>query len=110
MKVNRSSENRPVQAAPGRERRVAHTENLMMVTWEFTDGPAVEPDALHTHPHEQVTYIVEGQVQFFIGEDSTRLEPGDMVVVDPEQPHSIQTLTPRVRLIDTFTPLRDEFL
>ena len=68
MKVSRSSEDRPVIAAPGRERRVAHTENLMMVVWDFTDGPAGEPDPLHSHPHEQVTYVVQGQVLFFIGE------------------------------------------
>ena len=110
MKISRSSEDSPVQTAPGRQRRVAHTENLMMVVWDFTDGPAGEPEPLHTHPHEQVTYVVEGEVLFFIGEDSTKLKPGDMVVVAPDLPHSIQTLAPRVRLIDTFTPLRGEFL
>jgi len=25
-------------------------------------------------------------------------------------PHSIQTLTPKARLVDTFTPIREEFL
>jgi quercetin dioxygenase-like cupin family protein len=110
MKITRSSEDSPVETAPGRERRVAHSENLMMVVWDFADGPASEPDPLHSHPHEQVTYVAEGEVLFFVGEESTRLGPGDMVVVPPDEPHSIQTLGHRVRLVDSFTPLRDEFL
>jgi len=110
MKIIGSSEDSSVITAPGRERRVAHSENLMVVVWDFYDGPASEPDPLHTHPHEQVTYVAEGEVLFFAGEESARLGPGDMVVVPPGEPHSIQTLGNRVRLVDTFTPLRDDFL
>ena len=110
MKVSRSSEDRPVQTAPGRTRRVAHTDNLMVVVWDFTDGPAKEPDPPHSHPHEQVTYVAEGEVLYFKGEESSRLGPGDMVTVPPDQPHTVQPMTPRLRLIDSFTPLRSEFL
>ena len=110
MKISRSSEDTPVQTAPGRERRIAHTDNLMVVVWDFADGPAKEPDPPHSHPHEQVTYVVEGEVFFFIGEESSRLGPGDMVTVPPDQPHTVQPLTPRLRLLDSFTPLRNEFL
>ncbi|MDF1526175.1 MAG: hypothetical protein RRA15_03085 [bacterium] len=38
------------------------------------------------------------------------LGPGDMVVVPPDEPHTVQPLTPRLRLVDSFTPLRTEFL
>ncbi|MCJ7500759.1 cupin domain-containing protein, partial [bacterium] len=105
MKISRSSEDTPVQTAPGRQRRVAHTDNLMVVVWDFADGPAKEPDAPHSHPHEQVTYVAEGEVLFFVGEESSRLVPGDMVVVPPDKPHTVQPLTSRLRLIDSFTPL-----
>ncbi len=110
MKISRSSEDTPVQTAPGRQRRVANTDNLMVVVWDFTDGPSKEPDPPHSHPHEQVTYVVEGEVLFFVGEESSRLGPGDMVTVAPDQPHTVQPMTPRLRLVDAFTPLRREFL
>lgn len=110
MKVSRSSGENTVQVAPGRERRVANTDNLMVVVWDFTDGPAAEPDPPHSHPHEQVTCVAEGEVLFFVGDRSSRLGPGDMVTVPPDEPHTIQTLSHRVRLIDSFTPLRREFL
>ena len=95
---------------PGRKRRLLHTDRLMMVVIDFEDGPAAEPDTPHSHPHEQVTYVAEGEVLFFIGTDSRRLFPGDMVAVPPDQPHGIQLMTPHVRLIDTFTPIRQDFL
>ena len=96
--------------AEGRTRYLAHSENLMMVVFTFEDGPATAPDAPHQHPHEQITYVVEGSLIFFIGETSHKLEKGDMIVVPPNTDHTIQTLTAYVRLVDTFHPLREEFL
>jgi quercetin dioxygenase-like cupin family protein len=110
MKVNKISEAKPTEIQPGRVRRILHTDRLMMVAMDFADGPAAQPDPPHTHPHEQVTYVAQGEVIFFIGEESARLAPGDMVAVPPDLPHRIQLLTPTARLIDTFTPLRQDFL
>ena len=110
MNVSKISEITPVVVKPGCKRRILHTDHLMMVAIDFTGGPAVNPDPPHFHLHEQVTYVAEGEVIFFIGEESTRLAPGDMVAVPPDRPHTIQLLTPTARLIDSFTPLRQEFL
>jgi hypothetical protein len=33
-----------------------------------------------------------------------------MVAVPPDRPHTVQLLTPTARLIDAFTPLRQDFL
>jgi quercetin dioxygenase-like cupin family protein len=96
--------------APGRERYLAHTDNLMMVVIDFNDGPSEQPDPPHNHPHEQVTYVAEGKVLFFLDNTSYELSVGDMIAVPPNIPHCIQLLTPRVRLIDTFNPIREEFI
>lgn len=102
----------PVQhVAEGLERRLAHTDNLMMVIVDFYDGPTARPDRPHAHPHEQVTYVAEGEVLFIIeGEPPARLGVGDMAVVPGGKPHSIQLLTSHVRLVDCFTPIREDFL
>ncbi|MEZ4667955.1 MAG: cupin domain-containing protein [Anaerolineae bacterium] len=96
--------------APGRARYLAHTDNLMMVVIEFTGGPSAQPDPPHSHPHEQITYVADGEVNFFIDGVAHHLRPGDMIAVQPNLPHGIQLLTPSVRLVDTFTPLREDFL
>ncbi len=96
--------------APGRERYLTHTDHLMMVVLDFQDGPSERPDAPHSHPHEQITYVAEGKVRFFLGDTPHELSAGDMIAVPPDVPHTIQLLTPHARLVDTFSPVREEFL
>ena len=96
--------------APGRTRYLTYTENLMMVVVDFDDGPTSEPDPPHSHPHEQVSYVVSGEINLAIENKLTRLGPGDMFTVPPNLPHSVQLLTHHVRLIDSFTPIRKDFL
>nr|WP_319397747.1 cupin domain-containing protein [uncultured Carboxylicivirga sp.] len=95
----------------GIQRRVVKTDNLMLVNVEFTDGPTVEPDPFHSHPHEQVSYMIEGEVYLFVGdEEKVHLKAGDHFAIPSGLPHTIQRLTSVVRLIDCFTPIRQDFL
>ncbi len=93
-----------------RVRYITHTDNLMMVVIDFNDGPTNEPDPPHSHPHEQVSYVAVGKILFFLDGEPTELGPGDMFTVPPDIPHTVQLLTEHVRLVDTFTPLRQDFL
>ena len=94
----------------GAERRLGHTENLMIVIVDFYDGPKAEPDPPHAHPHEQVSYVAEGEIIFVMAGQQTRLGPGDIFLIPSGEPHSIQQLTEHVRLVDCFTPIREDFL
>ena len=94
----------------GAERRLGHTENLMIVLVDFHDGPKTEPDPPHSHPHEQVSYVAEGEILFVMDGEQTRLGPGDVFLIPSGRPHSIQQLTRHVRLVDCFTPIREDFL
>jgi quercetin dioxygenase-like cupin family protein len=94
----------------GRKRVAVHTDNLMMVIFDFEDGPAKEPDPLHSHPHEQISYVAGGKVIYFLGDEQKIMEAGDVVTVPPNVPHAIQVLTPKVRLVDAFSPVREDFL
>lgn len=94
----------------GRRRYLSHTDNLMMVIIDFDDGPSAAPDPPHSHPHEQVSYVAEGELIVHIGDEATPLRRGDVFAVPPDVPHTIQLLSKHVRLVDTFTPLRRDFL
>lgn len=98
------------QIGPGRERYITHTDKLMMVVIDFNDGPTAQPDPPHSHPHEQVSYVAAGEIVVVIGGEATLLGEGDMFTVPPDVPHTVQLLTKHVRLVDTFTPLRQDFL
>lgn len=110
MTVVKRAEITPDPIGPGRSRYLAHTDGVMVVVVEFRDGPSTQPDPPHHHPHQQVTYVAEGEVYFFIDDQPYRLAPGDLITVPPDVPHSIQLLSAYVRLVDTFTPIRQDFL
>jgi quercetin dioxygenase-like cupin family protein len=98
------------QIREGAERRLGHTDHLMMVIIDLYDGPKSQPDPPHSHPHEQVSYVAAGEILFVLDDQQTRLGPGDMYLVPAGKPHTIQQLTAHVRLIDCFTPIREDFL
>jgi quercetin dioxygenase-like cupin family protein len=98
----------PIRA--GRSRYLAHTDHLMAVVVDFDDGPAAAPDPPHSHPHEQVSYVAAGELILVMEEEKTRLSAGDLFTVPANVPHAVQTLTPHVRLVDAFNPIREDFL
>jgi quercetin dioxygenase-like cupin family protein len=82
----------------------------MMVVMDFHDGPTSQPDPPHSHPHEQISCVVSGEINLLLGNEVTRLGSGDIFTVPPNVPHGIQLLTPKARLVDAFSPIREEFL
>lgn len=99
--------------APDTLRRQVHTDHIMMTIVDFIDGPSPAAPP-HQHPHEQISYLAEGRVNFVVGEGENRtvdpLEPGDAVVVPTNAPHTIEVLTETARVIDCFYPIRQDFL
>ena len=96
---------------PGLERKIIHTDNLMTVLIDFTDGPWEEKEPPHSHPHEQTSYVAEGEIIFYCeGEPDQHLKAGDMFAVPSGKLHTIKLLTPKVRLVDSFNPIREDFL
>lgn len=95
----------------GIERRLVHTQNLMTAVIDFTNGPWNAPDPMHQHVHEQTSYIAEGEVIFFCeDEPEQHLKAGDMFWVPSNKKHSIQLLSKRARLVDSFNPVREDFI
>jgi quercetin dioxygenase-like cupin family protein len=95
----------------GCERRIIQTSRLMTVIIDFNNGPWEQADPFHSHPHEQTTYLAAGEILFLAeGQEPRRMKAGDMFAVPPDQPHSIQLLSERARLVDTFNPIREDFL
>lgn len=110
MAVILKNETQIEEIAKGRKRYLAHTDNLMIAVIDFYDGPTNEPDPPHSHPHEQVSFVAAGEIIFFIEGKGITLKEGDMYTVPPNIPHTVQLLTEHVRIIDSFTPVREDFL
>ena len=111
MPVLRANDTVMTTVKEGVQRRLIHTDALMMVVIDFDNGPWKQPDPPHSHVHEQTTYVAEGEIIFFCeGESDQRLRPGDMFSVPSGKEHTIQLLTNTAKLVDCFNPLREEFL
>ncbi len=86
---------------------LSYNKNLMVVELQFEAGAA---GALHAHPHEQIGYVIEGSLVFHEeGCEDVTLGAGDSYYVAPNVPHGIDCLT-AVKLLDVFTPMREDFL
>jgi quercetin dioxygenase-like cupin family protein len=99
----------PTATTPeGGERRVlANGGGLMLVQFSFDGGVTTN---LHQHPHEQVGYVVSGEIDVVMeGREPVRLTAGGSYYVAPNLPHYVVTHAPTV-LVDCFTPRREDFL
>lgn len=85
---------------------LAHDGGLMQVEVTFAAG-AVGP--LHSHPHEQLTYVLSGEFEFTIGDETRVVRAGDTMYKRSGVLHGCRCLEPGV-LLDTFTPQREDYL
>jgi len=85
---------------------LAHSDNMMSVEVHFETGAI---GAMHNHPHEQLTYVLSGEFEFTIGDEKKIVKTGDTMYKEPNIEHGCVCLKAGV-LIDTFTPMRKDFV
>jgi quercetin dioxygenase-like cupin family protein len=93
--------------APGIKRKILATGGKMMaVEVHFKKGAIA---AVHTHPHEQIGYILKGSFEFEIEGKKNIIKAGDSFYVSPHKAHGVIALEDTTAL-DVFTPQRQDFL
>lgn len=97
-----------VEAGPDVTRQVlADHPDLMVVAFSF--GAEGAQGALHNHPQVQSTYVESGRFRFTMGAETFEVSEGDSFVIPSDAVHGCVCLKPG-RLVDCFTPRRDDFL
>ena len=72
--------------------------------------PGHEPSP-HSHPHEQLVYILAGVVDFHVGDEVVRLAAGGLISVPPHVVHYAEVVgNDTVLNLDVFTPARPEYV
>lgn len=87
----------------------AYNDNVMLVEVAFEEGAI---GAMHSHPHEQVTYVLEGEFEFTVKNelDETKIvRAGESLYKQPNIEHGAVCLK-KGKLLDVFTPMREDFL
>jgi quercetin dioxygenase-like cupin family protein len=93
-------------AYQGLTRRIlAHNDRLMLAEHVMEAG-SVFPR--HSHPHEQLAYLISGHIRVFCAGQVFEARAGDSFVVRGGVEHEVHALERSVAL-DIFTPPREDY-
>jgi len=105
--IIKNSETAALDLGEGVTRKIlASGGGMMTVQFDFAKGSV---GYLHTHPHEQVGYVVSGRFEITLAGEKSTIETGDTYYVPTGVEHGVVALEEGV-LLDVFTPQREDFL
>ena len=90
---------------PGTKVKFVHSDAMTMAYWTFEPGTDLP---VHSHPHDQVTNVVEGELELTLEGETRTLRPGMVAVIPSNAVHSARSVT-LCRLIDVFHPVREDY-
>ena len=95
------------QIFPGITMRSIYGEKTMITIFDFEPGAEVP---VHRHPHEQITYILEGEMEFTLNGETQICRAGDGIVILANQDHGAKVLGGEpTRAIDAWYPQREDY-
>ncbi|OAN47669.1 cupin [Chloroflexus islandicus] len=87
-------------------RRIALTGRMYQMAVRLEEGSHVP---LHSHPEDQVAYVVSGRLRFQLGDELIEAAAGSSIAIPGGTPHAVWTLEETLA-IDTFSPPRADYL
>ncbi|SRR6266436_3885632 len=97
------------ESAPekGLKRRVlAYNDKLFLAEHEMVKGWV---GSVHSHPHDQIVYVVQGHIKVTSQANTFELRTGDTFVVRGGIEHGASAIEDS-RVIDVFTPCRGDYI
>ncbi len=94
----------PRKLLPGTEVQLVHSETMTLASWLFEPGIDL-PE--HSHPHEQISTVIEGLFELTIDGETLAMKAGDVAVIPSGAVHSGRSIT-QCRVIDAFHPVRED--
>lgn len=95
----------PRQLVPGITGYYAHGNNMTLGYVEIKAGSNIP---MHQHVHEQITYIIDGELSMIIEGQSCLLTQGMYHVIPSGTLHSAVAKTD-CKVIDAFSPDREDY-
>jgi len=92
---------------PGLTRKVmAYNDKLFLAEHQMSKGWI---GTIHSHPHEQVVYVVRGRLKVTCQGKTFEVQAGDTFVVRGGVEHGASALEDSL-VIDVFTPCREDYI
>lgn len=87
---------------------LVYSENLMLMYGEAMPGG---PPLSHSHPHEQLGFILQGTVELTASGETVVLKVGSSYLLDPNEHHVMKGIgDEKVIILDIFHPYREDYL
>lgn len=87
--------------------KVVYGEKIMLSFVDLDTG-AIIPE--HHHPHEQMGYVISGELAFDIGGEKKICRAGDSYLIPGNIPHSVKVSDDGpAKVLDIFSPPREEY-
>src|SRR5207249_11628035 len=100
-------ENPWIEICPGIKRRThAHGRTMYQMVAQLDAGSRM-PE--HQHLQEQIVHILSGRMKLIVQAVPHELKTGDSFYLASNIPHGVETIED-TRVLDTFSPPRDEYL
>lgn len=93
------------ELVPGISGQLIHTETMSIGYFDITKD-AVLPE--HSHVHEQVTSVLEGELEMTVGGETKIMKAGYVATIPSNTPHSARALT-NCKAVDVFNPVREDY-
>ena len=90
---------------PGFKGTFIHGVGFTAAYWDI-EKDAVLPE--HSHPHEQLTQVTEGEFELNIAGQKHICKPGMVLLIPGNVPHSGRAVT-ACKITDIFCPCRPEY-
>jgi quercetin dioxygenase-like cupin family protein len=86
------------------------TGDRMMIAHVYLKKGCIVPK--HSHENEQITYIIDGELKFWIGEDESQIvhvKAGEVLTIPSNVPHKAEAIVDTLD-VDVFDPPRQDWL
>ena len=94
------------ELAPGIIARTFWGERMLLAVVDLAPG-ALLP--LHSHMHEQVGVVLDGQLELTIESETKVLHSGEVYVIPGNVQHTARAGTEGAKVADVFSPVREEY-
>ncbi len=105
VKLFRWKEIQTEQLNPLLERQFLNGEQVTLARFWLRKGVLV-PE--HSHPNEQLAYVLEGALKFTIAGEEIMVRAGEVLCIPPNVPHQAEAVEDTVDL-DVFVPMRTDW-
>jgi len=101
----------PLEEVTGQITRRFVTSERMMLAQIFLQKGSIVP--YHSHENEQITYVIEGALLFWMGRkgeaEEVVVRAGEVLVIPSGLPHEVKALEDTID-IDVFSPPRRDWI